>query len=80
LPTSTTWLLTAGHSTLSRGHFTPSGAAPARGRVEEVAPAGGILVTRAVVDLVAGSGIELSDYGIHELKGVPDNWHLYEVT
>jgi class 3 adenylate cyclase/pimeloyl-ACP methyl ester carboxylesterase len=49
-------------------------------RVEEVAPAGGVLVTRTVVDLVAGSGIEFTDYGVHQLKGVPDTWHLYQVT
>jgi class 3 adenylate cyclase len=49
-------------------------------RVEEVAPAGGILVTRTVVDLVAGSGIEFTDYGVHQLKGVPDNWQLYQVS
>jgi class 3 adenylate cyclase len=49
-------------------------------RVEAVAPPGAILVTRTVVDLVAGSGIEFTDYGIHDLKGVPDGWHLYQVA
>jgi class 3 adenylate cyclase/pimeloyl-ACP methyl ester carboxylesterase len=48
-------------------------------RVEALAPPGTILVTRTVVDLVAGSGIEFTDNGIHELKGVPDDWHLYQV-
>jgi class 3 adenylate cyclase len=49
-------------------------------RVEATAPPGGILVTRIIVDLVAGSGIEFTDYGIHELKGVPDTWQLCQTT
>jgi pimeloyl-ACP methyl ester carboxylesterase len=39
-----------------------------------------VLTSRTVVDLVAGSGITFSDRGEHELKGVPDRWHLYAVT
>jgi len=35
------------------------------------------LVTRAVRDLVAGSGLAFDDRGEHELKGVPDRWALY---
>ncbi len=49
-------------------------------RVETIAPPGGILVTRTIVDLVAGSGIDFTDYGVHELKGVPDGWQLYQAT
>ena len=30
-------------------------------------------------DLVAGSGIEFEDRGVHELKGVPGEWRLYAV-
>jgi hypothetical protein len=30
--------------------------------------------------LVVGSGIEFADRGIHELKGVPGSWALFEVT
>jgi hypothetical protein len=26
---------------------------------------------------VAGSGLGFGDAGEHELKGVPDRWHLY---
>jgi class 3 adenylate cyclase len=37
-------------------------------------------VSRTVVDLVAGSGISFEDHGEHELKGVPDQWHLYRVV
>lgn len=36
-----------------------------------------VLVTRTVVDLVAGSGITFEDRGEHELKGVPGAWRLY---
>jgi class 3 adenylate cyclase len=36
-----------------------------------------VLVTRTVVDLVAGSGITFEDRGEHELKGVPGTWRLY---
>jgi hypothetical protein len=30
--------------------------------------------------LVAGSGLVFEDRGEHELKGVPDAWHLYRVV
>jgi pimeloyl-ACP methyl ester carboxylesterase len=36
-----------------------------------------VLVTRTVVDLVAGSGITFEDRGEHQLKGVPGTWRLY---
>ena len=49
-------------------------------RVEATAPTGEILATRTVVDLVAGSGINFTDYGVHDLKGVPDPWHLFLAT
>ena len=38
-----------------------------------------LLVTSTVKDLVAGSGIRFVDRGHHALKGVPDEWHLFEV-
>jgi hypothetical protein len=28
---------------------------------------------------VAGSGLTFEDAGEHELKGVPERWHLYRV-
>jgi class 3 adenylate cyclase len=46
-------------------------------RVADLAPTGGVLVSRTVKDLIAGSGISLEDYGSHSLKGVPDEWQLY---
>ncbi len=39
-----------------------------------------ILVSSTVKDLVAGSGLTFEDAGEHELKGVPDRWHLYRVV
>jgi len=48
-------------------------------RVAGLAPAGKVLVSQTVKDLVAGSGLEFVDFGMHALKGVPDSWHLYSV-
>jgi len=39
-----------------------------------------VLVSSTVKDLVAGSGIKFEERGVHALKGVPDEWHLYAVT
>ncbi len=39
-----------------------------------------IVVSSAVRDLVAGSGIEFQDRAVHVLKGVPGEWHLYAVA
>jgi class 3 adenylate cyclase len=48
-------------------------------RVSAHAGARELVVSRTVKDLVAGSGIEFSDKGVHTLKGVPDSWQLYAV-
>jgi class 3 adenylate cyclase len=39
-----------------------------------------VLVSRTVKDLTAGSDFTFQDAGEHELKGVPDRWHLYRVA
>jgi class 3 adenylate cyclase len=39
-----------------------------------------VIVTQTVKDLVAGSGFRFDDHGEHDLKGVPDRWHLYAVA
>lgn len=49
-------------------------------RVGSQAAAGEILVSQTVKDLTAGSGLSFEDAGEHELKGVPDRWHLYRVA
>jgi class 3 adenylate cyclase len=48
-------------------------------RIGALAEAGEVLVSRTVVDLVAGSGIEFSDRGEHELKGIRGTWQLFSV-
>ena len=49
-------------------------------RVGSQAGPGEILVSRTVVDLVAGAGIEFSDRGTRTLKGVPGEWQLHAVA
>jgi class 3 adenylate cyclase len=49
-------------------------------RVAETARPGEILVSRTVKDLVAGSGIEFSDRGSHQFKGISDEWRLFSVS
>ena len=48
-------------------------------RVAALASPGNIVVSRTVKDLVAGSGISFEDFGMFDLKGVPDQWRLYRV-
>jgi class 3 adenylate cyclase len=48
-------------------------------RVQALAGASEVMVSRTVADLVAGSGIAFSDRGEHELKGVPGRWRLLAV-
>jgi pimeloyl-ACP methyl ester carboxylesterase len=49
-------------------------------RVAAEAGAGEVFVSQTVKDLVAGSGIEFEDRGVHQLKGIPGDWRLYSVT
>ena len=49
-------------------------------RVAAQAAPGEVLVSSTVRDLIAGSGIELADRGLFELKGVDDARRLYAVT
>jgi DNA-binding SARP family transcriptional activator/class 3 adenylate cyclase/predicted alpha/beta hydrolase len=46
-------------------------------RIAAFAQPGEVLVSRTVTDLVAGSGLEFTDHGEHELKGVPGQWRLF---
>jgi class 3 adenylate cyclase len=48
-------------------------------RVAALAEGGEVLVSRTVHDLAAGSGIPFEPRGRHALKGVADEWDLYEV-
>ena len=49
-------------------------------RVATTAGPSEVLVSQTVKDLVAGSGLVFADAGEHELKGVPDRWHLYRAA
>ncbi|MEP7360818.1 MAG: adenylate/guanylate cyclase domain-containing protein [Chloroflexota bacterium] len=49
-------------------------------RVMALAEGGQVLVSSTVRDLVAGSRLAFTDAGSHELKGVPDQWHLYSLV
>lgn len=46
-------------------------------RVLDLADAGEVLVSSTVRDLVVGSGIDLTDRGERELRGVPGTWRVY---
>jgi class 3 adenylate cyclase/pimeloyl-ACP methyl ester carboxylesterase len=48
-------------------------------RVADMADAGEVLVSSTVTDLVAGSGIEFKDRGVHKLKGVPGERRVFAV-
>lgn len=46
-------------------------------RVAGLATPGEVLVSQTVRDLVAGSGLAFEDRGMHKLKGVPNEWHVF---
>ncbi|MGI8928261.1 MAG: adenylate/guanylate cyclase domain-containing protein [Candidatus Limnocylindrales bacterium] len=49
-------------------------------RVMSAAGPGEVLVTGTLRELVAGSGLEFSDRGLHELKGIPGEWRLWALV
>jgi class 3 adenylate cyclase len=49
-------------------------------RIAALAGAGEVFVSSTVRDLVAGSGIQFEDRGLHQLKGVPGEWRVFGVT
>ena len=49
-------------------------------RVMSSAGPGEVLVSGTLHDLVAGSGLEFSDRGLQELRGVPGDWHLWALV
>ncbi len=48
-------------------------------RVADIAEPSETVVSSTVRDLVAGSGLRFRDRGIHALRGLPDELHLYSV-
>ena len=49
-------------------------------RISALAGAGEVFVSSTVKDLVAGSGIQFEDRGVHQLKGVPGEWRVFAVA
>jgi pimeloyl-ACP methyl ester carboxylesterase len=49
-------------------------------RIAALAGPGEVLASSTVKDLVAGSGIEFEDRGVHALKGVPGEWRVFAAT
>ena len=49
-------------------------------RVAGKAHAGEVVVSQTVKDIASGAGFVFEDAGEHELKGIPDRWHLYRVV
>lgn len=49
-------------------------------RIAALAGGGQVLVSRTVRDLVAGSELDFEDRGLHRLKGLPDEWQVYEAS
>jgi class 3 adenylate cyclase len=45
-------------------------------RVMALATAGETLVSGTVGDLLVGSGLQFTDRGVHDLKGVPGTWRV----
>lgn len=38
---------------------------------------GEVIVSATVKDLVAGSGLDFADRGVHQLRGIPGEWRLF---
>ena len=76
---STTWANETCRVTL-RGDDVGGIAVHIGARVAALAGPSEVLVSQTVRDLVVGSGLTFEDAGEHELKGVPDRWHLYRVA
>jgi class 3 adenylate cyclase len=49
-------------------------------RISAYASPDQIVVSSVVADLLAGTGLEMTDLGSHELKGIPREWHLYALS
>jgi len=46
-------------------------------RIAALAHPSQVLVSQTVKELVAGSGFTFTDAGEHQLKGIPQSYHLY---
>jgi class 3 adenylate cyclase len=41
---------------------------------------GEVRVSSTVRDLVVGSGLAFADRGVHRLRGIPGEWHLFAAS
>ena len=48
-------------------------------RIMAMARPGEVWGSSTIRDLVAGSGLDFADQGIHVLRGVPGEWHLFRI-
>jgi class 3 adenylate cyclase len=62
-----------------RGEETEGIAVHLAARVAALADSSEVLVSRTVRDLVAGSGLEFTDRGIHQIRGFPEEWQVFSV-
>jgi class 3 adenylate cyclase len=49
-------------------------------RIASLARPGEILVSQTVRDVVIGSDLIFEERGVHELKGIPDQWRVFAVS
>ena len=49
-------------------------------RIAALAGTGEVLVSRTIKDLVVGSGLTFHDRGMHALKGVSEEWQLFQAA
>jgi class 3 adenylate cyclase len=63
-----------------RGHDIAGLAVNVAARIMSLAGDSEILVSRTVRDLVVGSGLDFTNRGEHDLKGVPDRWTVLALT
>jgi adenylate cyclase len=49
-------------------------------RVMSAAGPGEVLVSSTLRELVVGSGLDFSDRGLHQLKGIPGEWRLFALA
>jgi class 3 adenylate cyclase len=49
-------------------------------RISSLAAPREVLVSSTVKDLVAGSGLHFEDRGEHQLKGIPEAWHIFALS
>jgi class 3 adenylate cyclase len=48
-------------------------------RICDLADGGQTLLSETMKEMLVGSDISVSDFGLHGLKGVPDEWRLWAV-